>query len=197
MEPQTKSPPVVIIKNDKEERNVSDSSGICCGVLAVTLVFLGAFSILVIFFIYILDRGADMGLYFFLGFSSFIYLIHLLLNCIGIYQDYKYLRYKVFTKKEFICKLSQLFQSDPKLILRATAYHESSPTINIDGFIYKDGVATVEDTFSFLSQRDISGTFRLHSTTKKIMIMKLNVKIIVPEDGTADDINKKSQEHKN
>ena len=55
-------------------------------------------------------------------------------------------------------------------------------------------MSTVEDTFSFLSQRDISGTFRLHSTTKKIMIMKLNVKIIVPEDGTADDINKKSQE---
>ena len=43
----------------------------------------------------------------------------------------------------------------------------------------------VEDTFSFLSQRDISGTFRLPYTTKKIMIIKFKVKIIIAEDGTA------------
>ena len=132
--------------------------------------------------------------FFFIGFSSFFYLCNLLINCIGYHQDYKFLRYKVFTKKEFISKLSQIFQSNPKLILRATAYHASSPTINIEGFIHKDGVATVEDTFSFLSQRDISGTFRLPYTNKKIMIMEFRVKIIVAEDGTADDINKKTQE---
>lgn len=52
MEPQTKAPPVVIIKNYKEEKKCSaDSHGICYGVLGSTLFFLGLISVIVIYLI--------------------------------------------------------------------------------------------------------------------------------------------------
>ena len=51
MEPQTKAPPVVIMKNYKEERKCTDDHGICYGVLGSTLFFLGLISVIVIYLI--------------------------------------------------------------------------------------------------------------------------------------------------